>query len=441
MSEEKETNEISQQIKEIEIRSDEVQEIMGFIPHWIVRWGITVIFIVIVVILIGSWFFKYPDIITSSVVMTTKNPPANLIARTTGKIETLLVQDKQKVRKGDCLLVIESATDYMHVLDLKTKLDALSHFMIRFENIPSIQFNKEYSLGQLQSSYASFVSAYEDYLHYKQLDLYGKKIAASKEQVNRQKANQEQLKRQLQLMEEDLKLCKQNSERTEALFKDGIISKNELENAKSMYIQKQSALEGIKSSLANSSIQINLSENATMELDLNGRSELKRMQSTLTQAYENLVSQITQWEQVYLLKAPVSGVITFTKYWSVNQNVAAGDKVVTIIPEQGGEIVGKVVLPILGSGKVKVGQRVNIKLTNYPYMDFGMLTGKITAKSLIASDNFYTLEVQLTRGMVTSYEKTLEFSQEMQGTAEIVTEEARLIDRFFKPIKNILDKM
>ena len=49
----------------IELRSEEVQEVMGQIPAWIVRWGITLLFLVVVALLVGSCFFKYPDVITA----------------------------------------------------------------------------------------------------------------------------------------------------------------------------------------------------------------------------------------------------------------------------------------------------------------------------------------------------------------------------------------
>ncbi|HES59568.1 MAG TPA: HlyD family secretion protein, partial [Caldithrix sp.] len=63
------------EIDKIEIRSDEVQEILGFIPHWIIRGGISVIFFIIILLFIGSWYFKYPDVISSNIIITTQNPP------------------------------------------------------------------------------------------------------------------------------------------------------------------------------------------------------------------------------------------------------------------------------------------------------------------------------------------------------------------------------
>ncbi|MGE5343158.1 MAG: HlyD family secretion protein [Candidatus Omnitrophota bacterium] len=439
MSDEKD-QEINRRLQSLDIRSDEVQEIMGYIPHWIIRWGITVIFIVVMVVMIGSWFFKYPDIINSTIVLTTKNPPATLMARTTGKIEALFVHDKQQVNEGEHLVVIENATDYRNLFQLKTILDSFKRYVTHSEFVPNINFNRDYSLGELQSSYASFLGAYDDFQHFTQLDIQHKKINSINIQIERHKIMYEQLKRQIQIMEEDVKLSRQNYERSEALFKDGIISKNDADTSKSVYLQKQYAFENAKSSLDNSTLQIAQLEQTVMELGLNYTEEKKRLQLALSQAYENLTGHIDQWEQVYLLKSPYSGEVSFTKYWSVNQNVTTGDKVLTVIPTKGGEIIGKVILPVQGSGKVKIGQKVNIKLFNYPYMDYGMVGGIVTTKSLVAADNFYLLEVRLTHGLVTSYNKTLEFAQEMQGSAEIITEDVRLIDRIFKPIKNILKK-
>jgi HlyD family secretion protein len=73
-------------------------------------------------------------------------------------------------------------------------------------------------------------------------------------------------------------------------------------------------------------------------------------------------------------------------------------------------------------------------------MDYGIVSGVIKSKSLVASDNFYSLEVDLPEGLLTSYGKELEFSPEMQGSAEIITENIRLLERIFKPIKSLLKR-
>lgn len=60
--------------KDIELRSEEVQEVMGQVPAWIVRWGIRLLFLVVVTLLVGSCFFKYPDVITADMTLTGQHP-------------------------------------------------------------------------------------------------------------------------------------------------------------------------------------------------------------------------------------------------------------------------------------------------------------------------------------------------------------------------------
>ena len=49
-------------------------------------------------------------------------------------------------------------------------------------------------------------------------------------------------------------------------------------------------------------------------------------------------------------------------------------------------------------------------------------------------------EVEFPNGLTTNYNKQIKFSQEMQGSAEIITEDIRLIERLFNPIKALFKK-
>ena len=54
----------------IELRSEKVRHIIGEIPSRIVRYGITVITIVILGLLVGAYFIPYPETISAKVQMT-----------------------------------------------------------------------------------------------------------------------------------------------------------------------------------------------------------------------------------------------------------------------------------------------------------------------------------------------------------------------------------
>lgn len=44
-------------------RSNEVNEILGKPPKAIIRWGISIVFVVVIIILIGSYYIPYPTIL------------------------------------------------------------------------------------------------------------------------------------------------------------------------------------------------------------------------------------------------------------------------------------------------------------------------------------------------------------------------------------------
>ncbi|MDD5569533.1 MAG: HlyD family efflux transporter periplasmic adaptor subunit [Bacteroidales bacterium] len=430
-----------EEINKIEIRSEEVQEILGRPPRWVIRWGITVIFIVIAVIFIGSYFFKYPDVINSTIIVNTENLPANVVAKTNGKIVALFIKDKQKVKKDNILAIIENPANFDDVVRLKIKLDSVNIKSILLkDSMKTIQFNESYILGDLQTSYIGFLKGLKDYQIFIESDFQHKKINSLKNQISKYNTLLSRLSKQSNIMDKQLDIAKQQHSRDSALYKNSTISKIDFEKSENALLQSKYSYESAKSSLDNTRITISQIEQNILELQQQYDEQKQQLELALNNNYEALKNQIKTWEQTYLLKSPIDGKVTFTQYWSVNQNVKAGDNVITIVPEKEAKIIGKIKLPIQGSGKVKVGQKVNIKFANYPYMEYGMVKGIIKSISLVPMDANYTVEVELPEGLKTNYNKTLIFSQEMQGSAEIITDDIRLIERFLNPLKAVWKK-
>lgn len=105
--------------KDIELRSEEVQEILTRPPHALVRWGITVFFVVLALFFIGGCFFKYPDVISASITITTEHPPIWMVARGSGKIKEVYHKDRDSVWTGNIIAVLENPAVTEDVLRLK----------------------------------------------------------------------------------------------------------------------------------------------------------------------------------------------------------------------------------------------------------------------------------------------------------------------------------
>ena len=58
----------------------------------------------------------------------------------------------------------------------------------------------------------------------------------------------------------------------------------------------------------------------------------------------------------------------------------------------------------------------------------------------IPNESTYQLEITLSNGMTSSYNKLLSFTPEMTGTAEIVTQDLRVMQRIFNQFNKLFDR-
>lgn len=425
----------------IELRSEEVREILGRPPKWIIRWGITVIFIIVAGLFVGSYFFKYPDILEATITVTTENLPAGIAAKTSGRIDTLCIEEKQNVTEGEILGMIENTAKIEDVLLLK---QSLKEYTIS-DTAQYAPLAGNMHLGSIQQSYISFVKSYEDFRYFIKADYFRNKIKSIEKQISTQKDILEKSKKQLELSTKQLTGAQHLFSIDSSLFAKNMMSRSDFENSRHSYLQQLQSYESAKLSIDNQQMTILQSEQTIFDLEQQRNEQRNNLIVNLIGAYDLLLNQIKNWEQTYLLVSPCNGVATFTKYWQKNQNINTGEVLVTIVPQEKTRIVGKILLPPQGAGKVKEGQMVNVKFANYPYMEFGMVKVQIRNIALVpieTADGSKTavLEVDFPEKLRTNYGKELEFSQEMQGTAEIITDDLRLLDKFINPIKAVLKK-
>ncbi|MDL2308953.1 HlyD family secretion protein [Bacteroidales bacterium OttesenSCG-928-C03] len=425
----------------IELRSEEVQEILGRPPKWIIRWGITVIFIIVAGLFIGSYFFKYPDILQATITVTTENLPAGVTAKSSGRIDTIFVDEKETVKEGDILALIENPAKLGDVLSLKNNLENYSFTdSIYREKLPA-----NLHLGDIQQGYLSFLKAHEDMRYFLAADYHRKKIAGIEKQIVTQRAIMRKTENQLNLTAKQLASARQIFSMDSSLYAKKMLSSSEFENARSTFLQHLQSYESALLSIDNQRMSILQSEQAIFDLEQQFVEQRNNLQLSLSTAYDQLLTQIKSWEQTYLLVSPCNGVATFTKYWKKNQNVNAGEVLVTVVPKEETQIVGKILLPPQGAGKVREGQTVNVKFDSYPHMEYGMVRVQIRNISLVPiqvneENKAYILEVLFPEKLQTNYGKELTFSQEMSGTAEIITEDLRLLDKFINPIKAVIKR-
>lgn len=421
-----------EEIEEIELRSEEVNEILSRPPSWVISYGIAVIFISIFAILIASWFIRYPDIIAARVVITSASPPAKIIAKEDGPLN-ILVSDDQTVTADMYLGVIKNEAETSDILILKSQCDAF-----RGKDLTKIPLNETYNLGMIQQEFHVFQQSLEAYRNFIELKYYERQINSMQKRREHLKLLSNSSKRELSISGNEKNLAQENFAMDSLLYAENAASKLKRNQSKSNALSADRNYEQLTSKIVNIDLQLEELKGRVQEMSITREREDRNLRVTMENAFSQLEYGIKAWEQRYVLSSPVQGKVILNKFWSDHQFSKRGDEVFTVVPLNSPP-VGRTELPIKGSGKVEVGQRVVIKLDNFPYREYGTISGRIESKSTLPVNNSYALIVTLPKGMTSSYKKDLGYEQELNGTAEIITHEFRLLERVFNQFRALLD--
>lgn len=420
----------------IELRSESVQDILTEPPHWMFRWGNTIIFLIFILILIMSYVVKYPEFVPAPIIVTSQNPPEKIEARTSSKIEKILVKDHQKVKKGDVLMVLQSTADYRDILELKYLVDSLSSNHL--QSFPLYKVST-FKLGEIQGDYNNFAKAFQDERLFTRLHPYAPENLAADQSLSEYRGRIANLQQQKNIEIAKYELTKKNFQRSQDLFNQGVIAAVELENEKIKFFQAEQGLKNINITLSQMQESVSNLRKTKSGVSINTEKDKITYSSQTLQLYEQLRKSLRQWEQSYLLISSTNGTVSFQQFYGENQFVKAGDPVISILPDQTKQLVGRMSVPTANSGKIVPGEKVLIKLDNYRFQEYGIIEGKVKNISMVPDDkgNYYVY-ITLPKGLKTSYNKTLKFDKELRGNAEIVTQDLRLIERFFYQIRKLL---
>jgi HlyD family secretion protein len=433
----------------IELRHEAVNELLGSAPGWLTRWGISVFCGLIAVLLVGTYFFSYPVIITAPITVTTEQPAIWIVAQASGRIDSIYVEDHAPVAKDQLLAVINNTADTKDVFTLKAQMALLHPFVKTFDLQLFFTLEQRLNLGELQDMYVQLVKAVSDYVVFAEEQHHARKVASLERELRWQRVHLSNLNRQVEAYERSYSILSRQHARDSTLAVQKIIAEAELENAHQQKIGGEIQLRQAQTTVSGSMITIARLVQEISEYKTDFRNRQVTLQSSVSAAYELLQSSLLMWESKYLLTAPLAGRVSFMSFWGKDQYIAAGERSFAVAPSNHGSIVGKCSVLTSGLGKLQKGQNVVVKLDEYPYMEYGMLRGKVANISLIPMQvsapevavKLSSVEVAFpdTR-LTTTYGKAIPFTGELTGTAEIATEEMSLLEHLVNPLKYLWSK-
>lgn len=436
---------------------EEVQQLLGNPPGWMLRWGITLVCIAFIILVIFSNFFRYPDRVSAPITLTSEKPPVKIFALERGRIEALKVADKEQVEAGQLLAVIENPATYSDVetLDLWLQDMELSQFsnFINLEeteeddkeleapaDLPSSAPDAGLQLGPIQKFYAELLQQIDLQRYTLNSDANYKRIKVLRNQIGNTREMNRNIIDQVFLLEKEVHMAEKNEERLRQLFENGAESQINYEAATATTLTKKRELKTKKSAQITNKLEIDRLKKEIISLEKEQSDEVASGKFNIQAKLKELRGAIDEWRLKYTLITPVDGQVSFSKIWSPHQFVQPDELVMTVIPYEGqGMIIARGALPVARSGKVDSGMVVNIRLDNYPYKEYGILKGTVTNIAPVPNPGENTEPIyQLTVGnfdspsegkLNTTYNQQLDFQQEMAGIALVITEDRNLWQR------------
>ena len=420
------------------LRSEEVQEIISRPPGWLIRWGITLIFILLSLLIGLSFLIRYPDFVEAKVLITTAEPTERIAARFTGQIDSIFVNNGDQVKSGQLLAGIKSTARLEDVLFLKTTLEK-EPFHKENDYLFPVESLSKLVLGEVGLPFLEFERNYLEYRLIRDLQPFAEQLEGTKASVEEIKKRISSQQSQKELISRRLSLAKIDYERNRNLYNQGVISDKDFESREMEYLQIEEQVNQMAISISQLQEALNSAYQTIKTTNINREEEEARSLKTLIQSYQGLKRSLRDWEYLYLIKSSIKGVVSFQKVWGANQQVNSGELVFTVLPDNKTELIGAMKITAQNAGKVSIDQKVLIKLDNYSFQEYGALLGRVSSISVSPDEEFnYLVYVTLPEGTMTSFKKKISFNQELLGNAEIITEELSVAERLFFKFRTFL---
>jgi HlyD family secretion protein len=421
-----------------EIYSPTVREIISYKPIWIIRNG-NMLFLAVLLSMLGvSFLVKYPDVVQATATLTSINDPKEVKAKVQGLLQRLLVGEGDHVSAQQVLGYMESTARHEVVLQLSTITEEMQA-QIDTGNAGEAVFafgkfsSSHVDVGELSSAFVTFSKAYREFNQYLSFGYFIKKRNMLSADIRYLKRLHNYLMEQKSMQAVDVSLARKTLVANRSLDSDHVISPVDFRSEQSKFISKSLSIPQINAAIvSNESAQHEKDkEIAALENEIAQQKEIFR-QSLLT-----LHSSIAEWESKYLLISPIRGKVNFTNFIQEKQQVKLGATICFIDPGDS-EYYAEVNIPQHNFGKIKIGQKVKLKLPAYPFQEFGTIEGRLSFVNSIPSDSGFVAKVDLPNGLQTNYKKQVLYHEGLMAQAEIVTVNTSLASRIFNELISMM---
>jgi HlyD family secretion protein len=360
-------------------------------------------------------------------------------AGSVGSIQQINVKEGDQIRKGQVIVVMDSALPQAEVARL-----AQASKLIR-EDIARLQAERTGS--------ADAGTQVQDQLLQARLGEFDRKRAAAIDEAQRQLSARDEALATLSRLQANL-----------INARDGLANANIREQALSSlkgsgavpqldYIRAQDEVTQAKDRVVSYEKEINVQGEKIRQAEAAYSSAQNTATGLVSQRQSEILTQFTkrQEEQASIegqlaqakkqqeretIAAPFDGTVYNVK--ATRGPVQAGEELVSIVPKDE-NIVLEVKILNRDIGFIKEGMRAKVKLATFSYQEFGIVEGTVIGVSpnaIVEKDVglVFPTRVRLNKRAVDVRGQSVNFTPGMQATAEIVTRKKSVLDFLIEPI-------
>lgn len=416
-------------------RPDIAQEILQRPPGWTVRWGSAVITALLAGLVLFSALIRYPDVIPGAAIITTRNPPVRLVAYSGGKVVSVYKKENDPLVKGDRILAIENSAEEKDLAGLRAYLDRMDNSLSgKPDLIPLPGFRMQ--VGDMQSALDELIASVHGFNTLASDRYYRTQTENLENQIAQYGKLIELNRKQWILSQKELENASQKFQAQKQLYGEGAISRMDFLQEEDAFLQSQKQVQESEKILVQNRITLTDYERQFNDAQFQQENKAREILLSIRQRLNNLRNQLGNWQRSFTVEAPCNGRLALLKPLANGQYIKQGEELFAVIPEEQ-SYIARVNVSSANAGKIKEGQEVNIRLSDYHFAEYGLIPGRVKTISAISSDDHYRVEVTLPAGLRTTYNNVLDYKPEMNGTAEIVTEEISVLNRLFYRLRGL----
>lgn len=416
--------------------SYQLQQIIHRVPHWLLRWGISLLLILTLFLVGVCSLIRYPVVIQGPFTFKSESRRKAIRAKVDGMVLQLFVHEDQSVKQGQILSYLKSSANPNEMMTLSKIIDEFDMHpsMVRTQDLP-MEIDSFRGLGAAQICFQNFISSYRGYKKSLQNEYCKERLNFLKNQLVQLVALQQNYERLERDDQQEYALSMQNYRASHKASQEKIIVPYELKESESELLSKKISLWNVRTALLE-----NKKNQMRKQKEISELSKFMRGQeNNFIQATNRLRSTIENWKLSYVLSAPHDGKVHFASFIQEHQYVTNGEELFYVLQDEGnvGKF-GETLIPQEYTGKVRIGQRVMIKFKSYPFREYGYVQGRIAFISWLPShDSSFVAKIELPNGLTTNYHRALLYKVGMIASAEIIIEDASLMQRFLHSLRGI----